>query len=231
MALGLVPIVFGGGAAALILAKGESAPASVQTPKGTGITFGAVSAPALAAIGSSRTAQIGRTVTINSRYLTATRSSLLGGSTVAPAVLASGGDMSGNAAQTAIRQRTLEVEAKAKAEYDKMSCEAKAAAGKVLAAKYGVVVDCNTTWADVLRITAAAMAAAGAGAACAATGIGTTVAGWCAAAGAYLGTAFAEWANEYIVGAADWLEEQWDDAKSWSEETAGAAYDEIDSWF
>ena len=150
-----LPLIIAGGGATLVLAKGEQVPENVKDRPATGSTVGArpTDAPATLQDASNSGAVVKPVGSPTGRVPKPAVARVLahmggissprgvhGTSSAPPSVRSSGGDLNDTAADVAIRQRTAEVEAEAKKQYDALSCDAKKAAGKVLAAKYGIVV-------------------------------------------------------------------------------------------
>lgn len=155
------------------------------------------------------------------------RAVVVGGSVSRTSILATGG--LGSQIDNAIDETRRNLEARAKAEYDKLSCDAKKAGAKALIKAYPTIkLDpekaCDNTYEQI----AAAAGATIAGGACAVVpGIGTLASPLCAIAGAYLG-----------VKVEKWVSEEWDDAKGAVGDAANAVakgaksvVHEILSWF
>ena len=114
-----------------------------------------------------------------------------------------------------------------KAEYDKLDAAARKRGAELVNQQLGTHLTGDESFGEAAAIIGAASAAG----ACAATGIGTTVAGLCGIAGAYLGKKI----GDYIEGAwddvKDWASDAWSDTKDAVGGAVGDALDSIGSWF
>jgi hypothetical protein len=190
-----------GAAANLLLIGGGTAAVVLATRKAEG----SVIRPAVATPPPAKTTAGARIVKV---------ASVAGAAGLANPYLV-GGTQAGTSEAQALRA----AQDKIRAEYNRLSAEAKKTGAKAINSALGTNLTGNESFSDA----AAIIGAAGGNAGCAAVGIPPNP--YCAMAGAYLGKKIGEYLDGAWDDVKDWASDQWTDAKDWVEDQAEDLWD------